>query len=570
MFKLIVQSGEEKGQIVYLSGQEITIGRDPGNGFVLSDKRVSRRHARLFKEGENYILEDLKSVNGTRVNQMSVARQILNPGDEIQLGEVVMVFLTKGQNDGPSSQPTDSKIEKSPFSKSAPILSRDGLTVEYKISAQSVSEMRARLVAQQANDALSQRLHLLYTVSDDLGSVRTLTDLLNRILVLVLDIMKADRSYILLEDDESGEMAVKFVHKRPGLHEQEGGTISKTIIAWVLKTGESILTSDAGTDARFQQAQSVIVHGIRSTMCVPLRIKGQILGILQVDTKDRVMGFGKDDLELLTVICSQASVAIENAKLFDNLRKANTELFEQQKQLIEAVKLSALGLMAGGMVHEIRNPLHSMSMLTEAAGDLLAAGTLSPEQAAECHKYIKSIKDKIYYCENIVKSLLQFARRKEIQMIPTSMNNAIEAALIIAQFYMVKSRVEIKKEFDVHLPKVKADPNQLQQVFLNIIVNATDAMEGVRGTLTITSRVASNGQLEARFADTGHGIPADKLSEIFKPLYTTKGEGKGTGLGLSISKDIIENHKGTISVESKEGHGTTFIIRLPPLIEAAG
>jgi len=143
-----------------------------------------------------------------------------------------------------------------------------------------------------------------------------------------------------------------------------------------------------------------------------------------------------------------------------------------------------------------------------------------------------------------------------------NINDVIDAAMAMSQFHLKKAPIEIEKDLAADLPKITADPGQLQQVFLNFIINARDAMEE-GGTLTISSSAGDDKWLEVRFADTGCGIPEDKIEEIFKPLFTTKEEGKGTGLGLSISQDIIERHKGTIEVESTLGKGTTFTIRLP-------
>ena len=134
---------------------------------------------------------------------------------------------------------------------------------------------------------------------------------------------------------------------------------------------------------------------------------------------------------------------------------------------------------------------------------------------------------------------------------------------MIAKFHIKKSHIEIKKELSAHLPRVMADANQLQQVFLNLIINARDAMEKTGGILTITSSNCGQGAVIVKFTDTGCGIAEDKLEEIFKPLYTTKEEGKGTGLGLSITQDILEHHKAKIDVESTLGQGSTFTIRFP-------
>ena len=162
----------------------------------------------------------------------------------------------------------------------------------------------------------------------------------------------------------------------------------------------------------------------------------------------------------------------------------------------------------------------------------------------------------------IVESLSQLYRRRESKLSPTDINAVLEEALNVAPFHLKGGHVQIIKDLSSSLPKVMADRAQLQVVFLNIIINALDAMKKA-GTLTVTTRHENGEWVIVRFADTGCGIPPDVMGKIFKPLFTTKIEGKGTGLGLAISQDIVENHRGTIHVESMLGEGTTFIIRLP-------
>ena len=147
-------------------------------------------------------------------------------------------------------------------------------------------------------------------------------------------------------------------------------------------------------------------------------------------------------------------------------------------------------------------------------------------------------------------------------MVPVDVNKAIESALVISKFHIKRAQVELKQELGAQLPSIMGDINQLQQVFLNFVINARDAIEK-QGTIMITSSLAEEKWIEVKISDTGCGIPEDKIDKIFKPLFTTKEEGKGTGLGLSISQDIIEKHQGTIDVESTVGQGTTFIVRLP-------
>ena len=560
MPKIIIKNGAQKGTSFDLKEEGLSIGRNANNDIFLSDKRVSRNHARIIKKSSAFEIEDLDSVNGTSVNNEEVKSKPLVLGDVIKIGDTVLEFT-----DGEGTSTYAKKAQTDEVKLDAAAQTPEGLTVEMKIPSEAVKPLEDSLEAADRETAQKsyQKLRTLYQISNEIGTVSKLPELLDTILKIILNTLNADRSFFLLIDNETGEMFPQYIHNREGLEDSEEVSFSKTIANHVLDSGESVMTSDAKKDDRFMEAQSVIHHGIRSTLCVPLKAKGVILGIVHVDTKDRVLGFSKEDLELLTAICNQASIAIENAKLFDNLRKANKELFDQQNQLVEAAKLSALGLLASGMVHEINNPLHGMSMCTEMTQDIIKKDALSAEDIEQIREYETMVMDKISHCQNIVKNLLSFARRKEVEMLPININKSVEAALIIAQFHMSKSKIAIKKELANDLPKAKADAGQMQQVYLNMIINAMDAMEKEGGSLTISSGVSEDQWIDVKFADTGHGIPPDKMQEIFKPLFTTKEEGKGTGLGLAICHEIMEKHEGKILVESEVGKGTTFTIRLP-------
>lgn len=558
MPKLLIKNGEKKGYVYPLTDQEVTLGRFPSNTIVLPDRRVSRVHASISARGEDYVLRDLGSVNGVLVNNGPVREHTLKFGDEIQLGSTVLVFLSQQALEDVEARQDISRVR---------VVSQEeqgqGLTVEMRVAPQPVATLASQPGApDQTLQKSYERLMILYRVSHELGKVVDLHQLMERIMEMVLEIIGADRGFILLRDADTGQLVLRAMRKRPGLEDTQELTISQTITDEVLRTGQSVLTSDARQDPRFREAQSIIHHGIRSTMCVPLKAKDRILGIMNIDTKDKVVRFGKDDLELLTAICEQASVAIENAKLFGDLRKAYEELKEQQKQLIEAEKLSMIGQLSSGVAHEINNPMTSIMGYAELSQKILAGEALSADSVKECREFLKIVQDEAVRCQTIVKTLLQFARRQKDEMVKTDILGVLEASLAVAKFHMKRSHIDVKKDFAADLPAIMADPNQLQQVFLNMIINARDAME-TGGVLSLKAARGDQDHLEVRFSDTGCGIPDDKLEDIFKPLFTTKEEGKGTGLGLSICQDIVERHHGTIEVASRVGQGTTFVIRLP-------
>jgi signal transduction histidine kinase/pSer/pThr/pTyr-binding forkhead associated (FHA) protein len=556
--KLIVKSGQQKGLAYRLRGREVSIGRDPSNTIVLQDNWVSRTHARIVREGEDCLIEDLGSVNGTRVNNRYVTRQVLNSGDRIALGGTILQFLPVADSQRRFGAGNTGSV-------AVRVVRDEDLSAEHTVEL-TVSPKDAEVfpgsVDQADLEKAYERLMVMYELIKDLGAERDLPQLLNGILEKVLRTVKADRGLIMLLDEESGALVPEAACKGDNLRGEEEIILSKTISGRVLETGQSILTLDAMRDDRFEGSESIAMHKVRSTMCVPIKSKNRILGVMHVDTKRRLASFTQEDLELLTAMGLQAGMVIENAKLFADLKEANQELKEQQTQLIEAEKLSALGKIAGGVAHEIGNPMTFILGYTSLTCKELEQEALTPEEIKTCLDRLRIVEDESERVIQIVRSLSHFYRHREGSLAPTDINRNIETALKIAAFHAKKGNISVVKNFAPELPQIMADANQLQLVFLNLIMNARDAMEE-GGRLTIETGLEGKQHLLIRFADTGCGIPPDVIRKIFRPLFTTKEEGAGTGLGLSISHDIVENHKGTIGVKSTPGKGTTFTIRLP-------
>ena len=227
-----------------------------------------------------------------------------------------------------------------------------------------------------------------------------------------------------------------------------------------------------------------------------------------------------------------------------------------EQRLLRSEKLASIGRLAAGIAHEINNPL--TSVLTFSSLLLRKAEDWQRER-------LEIIVKETTRCREIVRGLLDFARQSEPQKELTDVNRIIEAALTLTKNQLAKAsekKILVEKELG-DLPTIQVDPNQILEVFVNILINAVDAMPQ-RGTLKVMSRkLEFEPFMEIRFTDTGCGIPPENLTKIFDPFFTTKEVGKGTGLGLAVSHGVIERHNGTIDVESEVGQGTTFIIKLP-------
>ncbi len=259
------------------------------------------------------------------------------------------------------------------------------------------------------------------------------------------------------------------------------------------------------------------------------------------------------------LIYDGAGIEVASVGIFTDLRSSlmmEKKLQETHLQLVSSEKMASLGKLAAGIAHEINNPL----------GGILIYASLMMEDLSEedsRRQDLARIVQEAGRCKDIVKSLLEFARQTEPKIEPTDINRAITDGLFFLENQALFHNIQIIKKLDPFLPPVCGHGGQLKQVFMNIIVNAAEAMHG-SGTLTIHTFSGPEGKtVLVEFTDTGEGIPEENLSRIFEPFFTTKDVGKGTGLGLATSYGIVEDHGGKISVKSKVGEGTIFTIELP-------
>jgi two-component system NtrC family sensor kinase len=246
------------------------------------------------------------------------------------------------------------------------------------------------------------------------------------------------------------------------------------------------------------------------------------------------------------------------AGLEQQVEARTADLKAAQETLVRAEKLSSLGKLSASIAHEINNPLAGILTFAKLVSRTLAEGPPDDTRRAALQKNLALVEREAQRCSNIVKNLLDFARERAIQPKPFDPRAAIEEALSLLANQAHTQGVLVELQLQP-VPNVLADFGQLRQAFLNIAINACEAM-GPAGRLRVSTR-ERDGAVEIEFADTGPGIPPERLSKIFDPFFTTKE--KGTGLGLSVVYGIVDRHGGTVDVESKPGEGTTFTIRLP-------
>jgi signal transduction histidine kinase len=401
----------------------------------------------------------------------------------------------------------------------------------------------------------------IYEVSQELCASSNLSELLDFIIHRSTDLVGAERGFVVLtRQDGEVYIAASWRYAHGDLYGEERA-FSSSLVTRVIRDEQPVLTTNVQEDGRFELTQSIIVQQIRSVLAVPLIARGEVIGAVYVDTRMSERLFTEADLRLLQAMASQAAMAIRNARLFQDASAANErlktalqELRDTQQQLVQAERLAALGRLAASVAHELRSPLmvmrNSLFFL-----DRLYAGP-KPPSAEVVRRHLGKLDTEIDRQGKIINDLLFFSRNRPRTLGDVDLNALLQEVLLRVPR---AESIAIDVALEPDLPIIRADSDQLQQVFVNLIANAVQAMrEG--GTLRVTSEFDTIFATVV-IADTGCGIPREHLRRIFEPFYTTKEN--GIGLGLSVTKSIVEGHRGKIGVESIEGEGTTFTVALP-------
>ncbi len=290
-------------------------------------------------------------------------------------------------------------------------------------------------------------------------------------------------------------------------------------------------------------------HGL----VVPLMYQAELSGLFIISDKLSSREFTDDDIEFLSILGNQISVAIENTWLFEAEKSATKQLRETQQQLVYSERLAALGEMSAKVAHEINNPLGIIKNYLHLTNKLLVENNNATE-------YLNIVDEEIDRIAKIVSELLDFHRPRgfEIQKIDVAKLTSSIVSLMSRQFE--KNKVVITQKYDPNTPEIEISPESVKQVFLNLIINAYDAMP--KGGQLEVSITPHKDDVSIQFSDTGPGIPPELIPRIFEPFFTTKDPAKGTGLGLSVCYGIIKKHNGSITFYNQE-IGGCFEIRLP-------
>jgi signal transduction histidine kinase len=326
------------------------------------------------------------------------------------------------------------------------------------------------------------------------------------------------------------------------------------IVGWVVQNAQPAAVGDVRSDPRCAGDQVCALAGpdTRSLLAVPLTYRATTIGAIAAVNK--IGGdFDAHDRELLSTLAGSTAIAIENARLYQAERELRRLVEQSQMQLVQTEKLAATGRLAASLAHEINNPLQAIHNSLQ----LMLSFQL---EAQEQQEYLQIADEEIERLMNLVASILEFARPPQREMRATNLNDVVERVLALAGKYLQHRRVAVKRTLSTELPPIVVAPDELEQVFINLVLNAVDAMpEG--GTLHVASWQGEDGRLAVAFSDTGHGIAPEDLKRVFEPFFSTRED--GTGLGLTVSHNVVERHGGEIAVESAVGRGATFTVWLP-------
>ncbi len=395
------------------------------------------------------------------------------------------------------------------------------------------------------------KLERLLEVNRELALELDLDRLLELVVERSTEVMDADRGSLYVVDAERGEIWTRVAQ---GVGEIRL-PLGKGVAGRVAQTGESMRAADAYRVPEFDQTWDR-KHGYltRSLLCVPLRGReGHVIGVFEVLNK-RQGNFAGEDEDLLVALGAGVAVALENAVLVDELRRANDKVSQAYEQLLQSEKLSMLGLLAGAVAHDIKNPL----AVVLSCAELLK---LRLPHKAGAMQSATLIAEQVERISTLVDSIQNYARHASHESSEVDLVGVLRESLILTGRLLRKANVEVDWQLAPDLPLVWGNANRLEQVFVNLVQNAAQAMKD-GGRLTIGGRPEGDDWLLVEVSDTGGGVPTEKEDRIFEALFTTKAEGEGTGLGLAICKRIVTEHGGTIELANRQGAGATFRVRL--------
>ncbi len=447
-------------------------------------------------------------------------------------------------------------------------------------------------------------LQKILFIGTAVNSTLNLETVLSLVLDYSMEITQAQRGYIFLRQ-EGGELAMRLA-REPNTASEPASLrpISRSALELAVQKGRVVATLNAQGDDRFSESGSVFALGLQTIVCLPLQTRREttdpstvapsphVNGAIYLDSSLPLQYFTRQQQSLLEVMANSAATAIENARLYqaveqqalalqaaaDNLeglvrqRTAEldqknreltdkiTELQDLQARLVQSEKMATIGTLAGGVAHEINNPLGAITSNVQRILRFSCPEGRHIESA-------RLIEEGARRCTSIVEKLLTYSRKSDSTLAPTDLNTVLDSTLDLLGHHFRMDNIRLEKQYS-RLPLTPANHNELAQVIGNLLINAKDS---IRATLndkktfgTIILRTYADAEaIYLEVQDDGTGIPPETLPKIFDPFYTSKEVGSGTGLGLYVSLGLIRRYGGDIEVESPPVGGALFRLVLP-------
>ncbi|MFO0976356.1 MAG: ATP-binding protein [Planctomycetaceae bacterium] len=538
---LLVINGANRGsRFEMTSAQDVVIGRSVGCNVRLDDSEVSRHHARISHNGESFLLKDLNSANGTRINGVAVTERPLKNGDTLQIGASVIAFQLAD-----TSHPALPSADQIRFVEDSRSLDQSAILQLLEVDA----EAPAAILKPQSG------LELLYHVAEELVTpVNTLETLLQRILELTLNAVEADRGCVLLKDPVGADLtAIAFARRGNAIQKPQQMPVSRSITDYVLRHGTAVRTSDASLDERFSAGNSIVSEGIREAICAPMRGRSDLLGVFYLDTTmavDQAMSgapkrLTDEHLRTVVTVARQAALALESRQF--------------QDAMVRAERFAAMGQTITVLSHHIKNILQGVR-----GGSYLIGKGLEQHKDELIHQgwgIVERNQTRIY---DLVMDMLSFSKDRVPSLQLADLNKVVGEVAELTAARAAECGVTLEFRRGEEVPIALFDAEGIHRAVLNIVNNAIDAVEEIaRGAVVIqTGYDKTADMMLVAVSDNGPGIPEDQRASIFNVFESSKGA-RGTGIGLPVSRKILREHGGRVRVEGGPGQGTRFVLSWP-------
>jgi two-component system, NtrC family, sensor kinase len=543
---LLVVRGANVGTHYLIRETKQKLGRESHCDIHLEDSEASRTHAEIdFVDGD-YVLRDLGSSNGTFVNGNRITEHKLRVGDRVQIGKRLMLFRLSFRPF--SAADNDVDIVPSANGDSSQIVGR--VELEQQL-LEKTDDWTAKIQSDKASSDAKSHWEIMYRTSLAVSRTLDIDQLLHQILELIFQWVNCDRGCIMLTDLDTGELRPSCRRNRGVNVFSNRMTISKTILDYVCKKEEGVLTSDACEDERWNASASISAGGIREAICVPMKGRYGSVGVIYIDTSvsagqyamnpQRI--FNEEHLKMLVAIGHQAALAIEDTNYYQSM--------------VQAERLAAMGQTIATLSHHIKNIVQGL----RGGGYLISEGIKGDDMKVVqsgwriCERNQERI-------ESFVMDMLTMSKDRRPNRTSVDLRTVIDDVVEVATVKATEQHVAIRWLRPEAFRNMMLDGEAIHRALMNLVGNAIDACNEKPDGCVEILLVESRDYARIQVRDNGVGIATSDLNRIFSMFESNKGN-RGTGLGLPVSLKIAKEHDGTIEVKSEVGTGTEFELLLP-------